>query len=173
MRVSITGLTLLFILMLLSACSSNVDYTPDEIVKTEKSVTAIKRIDDYQIRLKTNLVNEQTAQLLRFQAGLRYVGSESKIEIMHGFDIHRIDLQIDDQSILPPSSSESIAIPTLLTKNEWLEENMELSMNEDQFERMIKSDGDIVLYSYYFEDGRTKVENMTRALSIKMSDIFQ
>ncbi|MCM3129576.1 hypothetical protein ACFQ3J_07665 [Paenibacillus provencensis] len=45
-------------------------------------------------------------------------------------------------------------------------------MNQDQLERMIKSDGDIILYSD-FDDGKTKVEDRTRALSIKMSELLQ
>lgn len=172
MRVLVTGITIIIFIVLLSACSSAADYTPDEMVKTEESLTAIKRIGDYQLRLTTDILDHQSAPLLQFQAGLRYVGSKSKIEIMHSFDIHRIDLQIDGESILPPSSSESIGISSILKKGEWLEEHIELTMNQDQLERMIKSDGDIILYSD-FDDGKTKVEDRTRALSIKMSEILQ
>lgn len=77
---------------------------------------------------------------LEVENAIIYVGSESKIEIMHGFDIHRIDLQIDGESILPPGSSESIAIPTLLTKNEWLEENMEFPDLWNSYSRKNSSD---------------------------------
>ncbi|MCM3781721.1 hypothetical protein M3231_01935 [Neobacillus mesonae] len=162
---------LMILIIFLKGCSSSPSAPPDEIVKTSDSVTAVKTHGEYELRLSLGEITRSSTNL-KFQARIRYVGSKPELEIMHSFNVLRIDLQIDGKSLLPPSSSPSIGLTSILKRGAWLEETIEIPITNEQLDHMLSSDGEIVLYAD-FNDGQTKIEDSIRSMRLRISEVFE
>ncbi|NGZ77991.1 hypothetical protein [Saccharibacillus alkalitolerans] len=143
--------------LLLSACSS--DDIPDSVTEDEGQVTAIKRIpdSDFELRLVVDRL-EEGDKAFTAEAGLRYVGDQPEVTIVHGDPLFIGSLMIDDKRVGGPAGINTVAISTPMKADEWLTEKIDLPASKTQIKQFYEKDGNITLYAGFsaddYEDGR-------------------
>lgn len=122
---------------------------PDQIQRDGDQIIASKQTGKYELQLSIERTKDRT---FIFQPGIKYIGNEADIEILHSKQILDVDLQMDGETILPPRSSTSEGVTTKLIKDQWYSEKYEITLTSEKIQQIKNSDVDLVLNAVFQSD---------------------